>query len=121
MPVFGRSSAPQFGNLLAGAKSLREATSSSTFQNCNPEKVAVMCACLLSVLQNDGRIRRDRSRVAFVLTVLRGLLRRLHVAHRSCLVAAQWSRGQANAFSSDDGCQKHQPVIFPLILSRAEG
>jgi hypothetical protein len=25
-------------------------------------------------------------------------VRRLHVAHRACLVAAEWSRGQANAF-----------------------
>ena len=57
--------------------------------------------------------------VAFGLTVLRSSLRWLHAAHRACLVAAQWSGGQANAFSLTMASET-PPVIFRLILSRAE-
>jgi hypothetical protein len=33
--------------------------------------------------------------------------RRLHVAHHTCLVATEWSRGQADAFPGDDGFTNH--------------
>jgi hypothetical protein len=60
---------------------------------------------------------RSRIRWPFGLSIFRGWTG-LHVAHRSCSVSAQWSRGQGNAFTSDDGRQKPSLVIFPLRLPR---
>jgi hypothetical protein len=45
---------------------------------------------------------RSRIRSPLSLSIFRGWTG-LHVEHRSCLVAAQWSRGQADASPSDDG------------------